>query len=207
MAPTRRRPEGGNVPFIDLVPDDAAEGDAAEMLAAIRAAGDVPNHARLFARRPRVHRAWRELLGAITEDMDPRRYELATMAAAQALRSSYCMLAHGKVLLDRFYDADELRGIAADHHAAGLDDVDVAVMDLAAKVATDATTVTRQDVERLLALGLTQDEVFDVVLAAAARCFFSSTLDALDVQADAAYAGLEPRLRETLTIGRPIAEA
>jgi hypothetical protein len=117
------------------------------------------------------------------------------------------MLAHGQVLLDRFYDADALRAIAGDHGSAGLDEVDVAVMDLAAKVATDATSVTAKDVERLLGLGLTQDEVFDVVLAAAARCFFSSALDALDVQADAAYAGLEPRLRDALTIGRPIAGA
>lgn len=195
------------MPFIELVTDEAAEGDAAAMLDAIRAAGDVPNHARLFARRPRVHRAWRELLGAITEDMDPRRYELATLAAARALRSSYCMLAHGKVLLDRFYDAEALRAIAGEHGSAGLDEVDVAVMDLAAKVATDATSVTREDVGRLLDRGLTQDEVFDVVLAAAARCFFSSTLDALDVQADATYAGLEPQLRDALTVGRPIADA
>lgn len=139
--------------------------------------------------------------------MDPRRYELATLAAARALRSSYCMLAHGKVLLDRFYDAEALRAIAGEHGSAGLDEVDVAVMDLAAKVATDATSVTREDVGRLLDRGLTQDEVFDVVLAAAARCFFSSTLDALDVQADATYAGLEPQLRDALTVGRPIADA
>jgi alkylhydroperoxidase family enzyme len=32
--------------------------------------------------------------------MDPRRYELATLAAALELRSSYCALAHGKVLAD-----------------------------------------------------------------------------------------------------------
>jgi uncharacterized peroxidase-related enzyme len=193
------------MPFIDLVTDDDAEGDAADMLAAIRAAGDVPNHARLLALRPRVHRAWRELLAAITEHMDPRRYELVTLAAARALGSSYCMLAHGTVLLDGHYDAGALRDIAVDHRSAGLDDVDVAVMDLAAAVATDAASVTAEDVDRLLALGLTQAEVFDVVLAAAARCFFSSTLDALGVEADASYARLEPGLRDALTVGRPIA--
>jgi len=194
--------------FIELVTDEAAEADAADLLAALRAAGEVPNHARLLALRPRVLRAWRELLGAITEHMDPRRYELATLAAARALGSSYCMLAHGKVMLDRgFADAGALRAIAADHRAAGLDQVDVAVMDLAARVATDAASVTQVDVDRLLRLGLTQAEVLDVALAAAARCFFSSTLDALGVQADASYAALEPGLRDALTIGRPIAGA
>ena len=47
----------------------------------------------------------------------------------------------------------------------------------------------------------------DVVLAAAARCFFSKTLDALDVRPDASYRELEPELREALTVGRPIAES
>jgi len=34
--------------------------------------------------------------------MDMRRYELATLAAARRLGSSYCMLGHGKVLADWF---------------------------------------------------------------------------------------------------------
>ena len=47
----------------------------------------------------------------------------------------------------------------------------------------------------------------DVVLAAAARCFFSKTLDALGVRPDASYRELDPELREALVVGRPIAEA
>jgi alkylhydroperoxidase family enzyme len=98
---------------------------------------------------------------------------------------------------------------AGDRTAApGLDEVDVAVMDLAEQVADDATSVTQADVDRLRTLGLTDAEILDVVAAAAARCFFSKALDGLGVQADARYAEtLEPALREALTVGRPIAEA
>jgi hypothetical protein len=71
-------------------------------------------------------------------------------------------------------------------------------------VAGDATSVTQHDVDRLRDLGLGDDEIMDVALAAAVRCFFSKTLDGLGVQADASYADLEPELRETLTVGRPI---
>ncbi len=46
----------------------------------------------------------------------------------------------------------------------------------------------------------------DVVLAAAARCFFSKTLDALGVLPDASYRELDPELRDALVVGRPIAE-
>src|SRR6185437_16003592 len=87
------------------------------------------NYEQAFAERPEVLAAWGELNGAIKAGMDLRRYELATLAAARRLRSSYCCLAHGKVLLEGF--GEPVREIALDHRAAGLDDVDVAVMDLA----------------------------------------------------------------------------
>ncbi len=47
----------------------------------------------------------------------------------------------------------------------------------------------------------------DVVLAAAARCFFSKTLDGLGVLPDASFRDLDPELREALVVGRPIADA
>jgi alkylhydroperoxidase family enzyme len=130
---------------------------------------------------------------------DVRRYELATLAAARRLRSSYCSLAHGQVLAEQFFDADTVRSLPA-----GLDTTDTAAMELAEKVAADATSVTARDVDRLRELGLPDAEIVDIVLAAAARCFFSKVLDALGVQPDAIYAELEPALRDALIVGRPI---
>jgi len=163
------------------------------------------NHERAFAERPGVYEAWGQLNGAIKAGMDLRRYELATLAAARQLRSSYCCLAHGTVLLERF--GAPVREIALDHRAAGLDAVDVAVMDLAERVVVDATSIADGDLQRLRDLGLSETEIMDVVLAAAARCFFAKTLDALGVRPDAEYAALEPALREALVVGRPIADA
>ena len=161
------------------------------------------NHERAFEERPEVYAAWGELNGAIKAGMDLRRYELATLAAARRLRSSYCCLAHGSVLRDRF--GEPVREIALDHRAAGLDELDVAVMDLAERVVEDATSIADADLQRLRDLGLSEAEIMDVVLAAAARCFFSKTLDALGVLPDASYSELEPELREVLVVGLPIA--
>jgi alkylhydroperoxidase family enzyme len=95
--------------------------------------------------------------------------------------------------------------IARDHHTAGLDEVDVAVMDLAERVVDDATSIDDSELQRLRDLGLSETEIMDVVLAAAARCFFSKTLDALGVLPDASYAEVAPDLRDALVVGRPIA--
>ena len=92
--------------------------------------------------------------------------------------------------------------------AAGLEcEVDVAVMDLAEKVAADATSVNESDLQRLRDLGLSDEEILDVVLTAAARSFFTKTLDSLGVRPDASYNELGPDLREVLVVGRPIADA
>jgi len=165
----------------------------------------TPNYERAFEARPDVYAAWQGLLGAVKANMDLRRYELATLAAAQRLRSSYCSLAHGKVLIEQF-DEPVLQ-IATDRSSSGLDDVDLAVMDLAERVVEDATAIGDDDLQRLRDLGLTDPEIMDVILTAALRSFWTKTLDALGVQPDASYNELEPELREVLVVGRPIAAA
>jgi uncharacterized peroxidase-related enzyme len=137
--------------------------------------------------------------------MSVRRYELATLAAARALRSSYCMLSHGKLVARELMPSLQLLEVLRDHRAAGLDEAEAAIMDLAGKVAEDASSVEKADVERLRKLGLSDDEIFSVVAAAALRSFFTKTLDGLGVQPDAALGHLEPpELRDALTVGRPI---
>jgi uncharacterized peroxidase-related enzyme len=194
--------------FIETIPEAAAPELVANMYEADRETfGHLPNFTRAFSHQPEVYAAWRQLIGAIKARMDVRRYELASVAAARRLRSSYCMLAHGSVLTERFMDEDAVRALVADHHSAGLTEVDMAVMDLADKVADEASSVSEAEIGRLRSLGLSDADIGDVVAAASARCFFSKMLDGLGVEPDARYAELEPQLRSALTVGRPIATA
>jgi uncharacterized peroxidase-related enzyme len=193
--------------FLETVDEAAAEGAAGDIYRSDREVfGFLPNFTQAFSLHPEVYLAWRQLNGAVKSNMDLRRYELATIAAARRLRSSYCTLAHGTVLLENFLDRQTLQAVVKDYAEAGLDPADVAVMDLADKIASDATTVEQQDIDRLRQLGLRDVEIFDVVLAAAARCFFSKVLDAVGAAPDAKYGRLEPELAATLTVGRAIAQ-
>ena len=160
------------------------------------------NFERAFEERPGVYAAWRGLVTAILENMELRRYELATFAAAQRLRSTYCSIMHGNVLRNQV--GEDIVAIVNDRDSV-LNEVDLAVMDLAERVVDDATSITEDDLQRLRDLGLTDPEVMDVVLAAAARCFFSKTLDALCVQADAQFQELAAELKDAFVVGRPIA--
>jgi uncharacterized peroxidase-related enzyme len=162
--------------------------------------GYVPNFTRVFALAPVAYAGWLELGAGIRDGMDLRRYELVTLAAARAVGSDYCAIAHALVLRDRYYSDDELRAIAVDHHAAGLDPVDVAVMDFAARVAADPTSVP--DPAPLRAFGLSDVEVLHVVLAACARRFFSGVLSAVAALPDA-YEALDPEVRAAITTTGP----
>lgn len=187
---------------------EPADGDAAVAAVYDRdrdTLGYVANYTKVFAHRPAVLEAWSGLNGAIKGSMDLRRYELATLAAALRLRSSYCSLVHGQLVAEKFVDADAVRGIAADPATADLSPEDRAVMRLADTVAAGAADMTEEDLAELRALGWDDAEILDVVLAAAARCFFSSVLDAVGAEPDPVHRSAEPALRDALTVGRPIA--
>jgi uncharacterized peroxidase-related enzyme len=168
--------------------------------------GYLPNYSVLFALHPEAYEGWRHLIKEVSRPMDPRRYELVTLAAANRLRSSYCSIAHGKVLADQFLESDSVKELLGDSPAA-LDETERAIYDFAERIADDATKITEADIEVLRSRGLTDREIFEVVLAAAARCFFSKVLDATGTLADREYHDLlPPDLLEALTVGRPVAD-
>lgn len=171
----------------------------------LAAQGYVSNHVRVMANRPDVVEAWKGLMGTVRSGMDLRRYELATLAAARAIRSSYCCLAHAKVMLSQeWFTQDEIADVLGG--AGPLDEVDRAVMAYAGKVAADATSITQADVDALKAVGLNEREILDVALTAGLRCFYSKTLDALGAMPDAELGAVfDDGLRDALTVGRPVA--
>jgi alkylhydroperoxidase family enzyme len=100
-----------------------------------------------------------------------------------------------------------VRGRVADPDSAALAPVDRSVISLAAKIVQRATSVSEQDIVDLRDCGLSDEEIFDVILTVAARCFFSKALDATGTAPDSAFAQLAGPLRDALTVGRPIAVA
>ena len=194
--------------FIEA-PDESAVGDdvAAWYERQRDAWGYLPNYAPAFATRPDVAEAWNTLNNTVRGNMDRRRFELVTIAAARVYRSTYCTAAHSKFLRDSCGDEPSMRAVAADPTAADLDATDRAVIAFATRMAEDAAAITAADVQTLRARGLTDPEIADVVFAVAARAFFTKALDGLGVQADAQLGeSFDPEVREQVTVGRPFAQ-
>ncbi len=192
--------------FIKTVPASQAEGKLLEIYQDdVKTKGYVANHTSAFSLRPETYQAWKNLLSSIRSHVRLRRFELVTFAAAQALRCTYCMLAHGAILRKNFFSGSELAAIARDFRSSGLPAEEVALMEFAQKVTLEPVQIAQGDFDLLREKGLTDEEILDVVLTVTARNFMSKTLDALGAEPDDALMDLEPELRDALVIGRPLA--
>jgi alkylhydroperoxidase/carboxymuconolactone decarboxylase family protein YurZ len=78
------------VTFIHTVPAEQAADKLQELYNDdLRSLGYVANYTKAMSLRPDVIQAWRHLIGEIRSKMRLRRYELATFAAAAAMRCTY----------------------------------------------------------------------------------------------------------------------
>jgi uncharacterized peroxidase-related enzyme len=193
--------------FIRTIPPADADGRVREIYQETQSRfGYVPNWAQAFSLRPGIADAWAALLRSIRSHLSARGYELATLAAARALRSSYCALAHGTVLADTVLDAPAVTAIAAGQADAPLESRERAMMAFVEKLVRHADQITVSDVDGLRSHGYRDEEIFDLAAAGAARCFFSKLLDALGVEPDSSFNDLDPALRRALTVGRPVGD-
>ena len=190
--------------FIETIPDTEINDDVRAMYERQKSFwGFVPNYARVFCYRPEIMGLWAQLQAGIKRSMDKRRFELVTFAAAHALRSTACSIAHGTVLA-RFIPAADVLAISRGETPASLSPEEAAMVAFARTVAVDATAVTADDVRGLKELGFSDGEIFDIAATSAARAFWTKLLDALGVEADAAFQKLDPEFRDALAVGRAL---
>jgi uncharacterized peroxidase-related enzyme len=190
--------------FIETIPASDIDDDVRAMYERQQAHyGYVPNYAKVFCYRPQVMRLWAQLQSGIKHHMDKRRFELVTFAAAHALRSTLCSLAHGKALTE-FFSSEDVQAMARGEAPQSLSAAEAAMVAFGRKVARDASAITSDDVERLKQHGFTDAEIFDIVATAAARAFFTKVIESLGVEADAPFHAMDSEFRKALTVGRPI---
>ena len=107
------------------------------------------------------------------------------------------------MLRKNFFSAEELAAIARDFRNAGLSPAEVAMMSFAQQVISDTHAINEQDFDTLHQHGFSDEEIFDIVLTASARSFFTKTIDSVGVVPDEAYMALGPELVALLSMGRP----
>jgi uncharacterized peroxidase-related enzyme len=190
--------------FIDTIPDADINDDVRAMYARQEGFwGFVPNYAKVFCYRPEIMGLWAQLQAGIKRNVDKRRFELVTFAAATALRSTLCSLAHGKTLT-QFLPAQDVMAIANGDIPAGLGAAESEMLSFARQVATDASAITRHDVERLKQHGFTDAEIFDIAAIAGARAFWTKIVESLGVEAEPSLRAMDDEFIAAMSVGRAV---
>ena len=135
--------------FIDTIPDSDINADVRAMYERQQSFwGFVPNYARVFCYRPEIMGLWAQLQAGIKKNMDKRRFELITFAAAHTMRSTLCSLAHGRALT-AFFSMEDVQLMARGASPASLTAAEAAMMTFARKVARGAFAIAPGDVTEL----------------------------------------------------------
>lgn len=185
--------------ILKTVPEEQATGLVAELYDDdVQDLGYVPSHTKAMALNPEAVKAFEQLIRAVAGPMNKRRYELVTLAAAGAIGSQACRVAHSRKSL-KYMDEAEIAAVLRDFHSAGLTEAEVAMMEFAQKLSRDSSAMTDADSQRLRDLGFDDREIVDIALAAAARNYYSRALQALAVEVDVPP-DLSPELRAALQV-------
>ncbi len=103
--------------------------------------------------------------------------------------------------------AEQTQAFALDFNESALTPAEKVMAAFVRKIALQAHSMTRHDVDELRNHGFSDEEIFDIAAAATVRCFFAKLLDAVGAAPDSVYAEMEPALRRALTVGRDIEPA
>lgn len=149
------------VPALDEVPDDIR----ARILEVQERTGFVPNVYLALAHRPaewRAFFAYHDALMVKEEGLTPAEREMIVVATSAANDCLYCVVAHGAILRIRAKSPALADRIAIDYRTAPVTPRQRAMLDVAVKLAVHPSELGDEDLDRLRAHGLTDDEIWDV---------------------------------------------
>lgn len=193
--------------FLKTIAEDEATGRVAEIYAAHKAQlGFVMDATRCFTARPDLLPLYTDFMNGIRAGftLGIREWRLITLIAAKQIPSTYCAQVYSKQLVDDLGSKDAVLAVMRDFRSAGLSERDVAMLAYAEAVALDASQVREADIAALRAAGFTDQQICDIALCAAFRCFVSRFFDATGTVPEATFIDDDPEFRDAMTVGKPL---
>jgi len=156
-------------PAIDSLPDDIRT----RLLAVQEKSGFIPNVFLTLAYRPDEFRAFFAYHDALMEKdsgLSKAEREMIVVATSSANQCHYCVIAHGAILRIRARNPQIADQIAINYRKADITPRQIAMLDFAMKVSTQAHTISEQDLAEIGGHGFCDDDIWDI---AAISAFFA----------------------------------
>lgn len=154
--------------------------------------GFVPNVFVTYSFRPERLRTWFAHFKSLhepTEHLSAADREMISVVVSMANGCLYCLVAHGAALREALGDPVLGDRITFDWRRAGLDARRSAICAYAEKLTLTPRLISSADLDGLLAVGLTQEEAWDVAEVAAMYNFTNRMAMATDMMPNEEYHG------------------
>lgn len=184
-APISRHP----VPSLDSLPEDIRE----MILAVQEKAGFVPNVFLAMAHRPdelRAFFAYHDVLMEKDGGLTKAEREMIVVATSAANGCLYCVVAHGAILRIRAKNPLIADQLATNHRKSDVTPRQMAMLDLAVKVALDSAAVTEADYETLRGHGFTDDDIWDITAITAFFAMSNRLANTLSIRPNDEFFGM-----------------
>ena len=191
--------------FLQTIGEEEATGRVADIYEAQKSQmGFVMATARSFTARPDFLPIYTDFFDKLRSgfSLGVREWRLITLIAAKHIPSTYCSYVYGKQLIGDLGSKDAVLAVQRDFRTAGLPEKDVEMMAYAEKIAKDASQVEQRDVDRLRSVGFTDQQICDIALCAAFRCFVSRFFDAVGAGPESVYIDNDDEFRTAMTVGK-----
>jgi uncharacterized peroxidase-related enzyme len=144
---------------------------------------DLPGIGGLMAFRPETARVLSEFVDILLRQrnsLETGERELIASYVSWLNECVYCHTIHGAIATHDFgCDEDLMNQVKQDYQSAPISDKLKALLTVAIKVCQGGKNVSRDDIIHARRLGITDKEIHDTVLIAAAFCMFSRYVDGL----------------------------
>jgi uncharacterized peroxidase-related enzyme len=191
--------------YLQTVEEEAATGRVAEIYQAQKAQmGFIMSTAKSFTPRPDLLPIYTDFIDKVRAgfSLGVREWRLITLIAAKHIPSTYCSYVYGKQLVGDLGSKEAVMAVQKDFRTAGLPGRDVEMLAYAEKITTDASRVSQADIDRLRAVGFTDQQICDIALCASFRCFVSRFFDAMGAGPEAAFIDSDAEFRAAMTVGK-----
>lgn len=149
------------VPELNNLPEDIRE----TILAVQEKSGFVPNVFLALANRPDEFRAFFAYHDALMEKeggLTKGEREMIVVATSAHNQCIYCVVAHGAILRIREKNPQLADQIASNYRKADITPRQKAMLDFALKVSKSSHEISNADIENLIELGFSNDDIWDI---------------------------------------------
>lgn len=191
--------------YLQTIAEDEATGRIAEIYGKLKAqSGFVMEATKCFTARPDLLPLYIDFIDEVRAgfSLGQREWRLITLIAAKRVPSTYCSYVFSKQLIDDLGSKDAVLRVQRDYRGAGLSEKDVEMLTYAEKIAQNASQVLSDDIDRLRAVGFTDQQICDIAFCAAWRCFVARFFDATGAGPEPAFIDSDPEFRSAMTVGK-----